>query len=180
MHNFTQKVKGHFENDDYVFFWGGPFSNWYESKYELTVDEDTIEFNCSEQQYMAAKALCFNDAESYNKIMESDDPRVQKAIGQKVKNYDDSVWAAARYDAMLLSVYLKFSQNKDLQKILLDTGNKILCEASPFDIVWGIGMGADHPDILDQSKWKGQNLLGEALMEIRELIKGDVIAELES
>lgn len=180
MHNFTQNVKGHFENDDYVFFWGGPFSNWYKSKYKLTVDEYIIEFNCSEQQYMAAKALCFGDVESYNKIMESNDPRVQKAIGQKVKNYEDSVWDAVRYESMLLAVHLKFSQNKHLQKILLDTGSKILCEASPFDIVWGIGMGTDHPDILDQSKWKGQNLLGKALMEVRDLLRDEMIVDLES
>jgi ribA/ribD-fused uncharacterized protein len=180
MHNFKEVVKGNFENDQYVFFWGGPFSNWYKSKYKFIDNEGTLEFNCSEQQYMAAKALYFGDGESYDKIMESNNPRVQKAIGQKVKNYNDVKWAEYRYAAMLLSVYLKFSQNKDLQKILLDTGDKKIVEASPLDTVWGIGMAVDDPDILDETKWRGQNLLGKALMWTRERLLNEAIDDLQA
>ena len=180
MHNLTENVKGHFENDDYVFFWGGPFSNWYKCKYKMSIGIDEIEFNCSEQQYMAAKALLFGDVQAYDKIMESNNSRTQKAIGQSVKNYDETQWIAARYGAMIHAVYLKFRQNKDLQKILLDTGNKKICEASPVDIVWGIGMHVDDPDILDESKWKGQNLLGKCLMHVRGILREELINDLES
>jgi len=178
--NFTQKVPGHFENDDYVFFWGGPFSNWAACEYEMTAGDSTIKFNCSEQQFIAAKALFFGDFDAYNKIMASDDPRIQKAIGRTVKNYDDVEWSKVRYSAMFFAVYLKFKQNKNLQKILLDTGNKTIVEASATDSIFGIGMAVTHPDILDETKWQGQNLLGKALMSVREIIRGEIVLELES
>jgi len=48
----------------------------------------------------------------------------------------------------------------------------VLVEASPVDPIWGIGLAKDHPDALLPGKWKGTNLLGFALMEVRdELMK---------
>ena len=53
----------------------------------------------------------------------------------------------------------------------MNTKNKILVEASPYDLIWGIGMSEDDKDILDEKKWKGQNLMGKAIMKAREFIK---------
>ena len=36
------------------------------------------------------------------------------------------------------------------------------------DTIWGIGLYANDDDVLDESKWKGRNLLGEVLMQIRQ------------
>lgn len=36
------------------------------------------------------------------------------------------------------------------------------------DKIWGIGLSMDDPDRFDPSKWKGQNLLGYALMMVRD------------
>jgi len=175
MHNFTQKVPGHFETDKYVFFWGGPFSNWYPCEYEYLGQK----FNCSEQQFIATKATFFKDDEALKIIMETDDPSVQKRAGRLVKNYDDGEWSRIRYLAMELSVLGKFSQNLDLQRILLQTKDKVIVEASPYDRIFGIGLGVDHPDILDESKWQGENLLGKALMSVREKLLNDLISTLQ-
>jgi ribA/ribD-fused uncharacterized protein len=67
--------------------------------------------------------------------------------------------------------YLKFSQHKALEQFLLQTHDRVLVEASPVDPVWGIGLAEDHPDVLHPSKWKGTNLLGFALMEVRDQLK---------
>ena len=71
----------------------------------------------------------------------------------------------------------KFSQNENLKQFLLSTKNKILAEASPYDKIWGIGMNANDKDILNQDKWKGENLLGKALMKVRDIIKKEFFPE---
>jgi ribA/ribD-fused uncharacterized protein len=67
----------------------------------------------------------------------------------------------------------KFTQNPDILKILLDTEDKILAEASPYDKIWGIGFAEDDPRAKYQSQWQGKNLLGKVLMRVRERIRGD-------
>ena len=39
------------------------------------------------------------------------------------------------------------------------------------DRIWGIGLSMSDPDRLDRRKWKGQNLLGYALMMVREKLR---------
>jgi hypothetical protein len=62
---------------------------------------------------------------------------------------------------------LKFGQNPDLAAILLATGDATVAECSPTDRVWGIGWAMGSPQIQDPSQWRGQNLLGVALMQVR-------------
>lgn len=181
---FDMKVPGHYETDDYVFFWAGPFSNWEPCTFSWSVGGCATKFNCSEQAMMAAKANLFGDKESHRKIMESKDPKAQKAYGRAVSGYVESKWVAVREEVTDSFLLRKFYQNEKLKRILLDTGDKIIVEASPYDKVWGIGMGVNnYPDILDQSKWKGQNLLGESLMRVRKYLRDnpfDVELELEA
>jgi ribA/ribD-fused uncharacterized protein len=44
----------------------------------------------------------------------------------------------------------------------------VLVEASPRDRIWGIGMSAGHRDASRPSRWRGLNLLGFALMNVRD------------
>ena len=44
---------------------------------------------------------------------------------------------------------------------------KTFVEASPSDGIWGIKMGIKDKGVLDERNWKGQNLLGKALTEVR-------------
>lgn len=69
---------------------------------------------------------------------------------------------------MLDVLRAKFSQNPALKDYLVATGDAILVEAAPKDKIWGIGMGENNPDVGDSKKWNGRNLLGKALMEVRD------------
>ncbi len=70
----------------------------------------------------------------------------------------------------------KFSQNEDLKRSLLETGNDMLAECAVKDRIWGIGLSMNDPDRQDISKWKGQNLLGYALMMVRAKLSNDINA----
>ena len=116
---------------------------------------------------MAQKALFFDDQESVDKIMRATHPAEMKRLGKKVKNFDDQKWDDVKCHLVKIGLKAKFGQNERLRLQLLRTGDQIICEASPYDKIWGIGISADHRDINNPEKWPGQNLLGQVLMEIR-------------
>ncbi|WAX21751.1 GTP cyclohydrolase II [Stenotrophomonas phage RAS14] len=182
---YRQPVKGNFETDEYCFFWAGPFSNWHPSVFKY----DGVTYNCAEQGMMHQKAILFGDLESADLIMKTDDPKLQKALGRGVKGYVESEWVDKRYDIVYGLLHAKFDQNIDLADILLATDDLCIVEASPYDKVWGIAMGVDkYPQILDKRNWKGENLLGSILMDVRydfqqiryyESVNDEVMGEME-
>lgn len=146
----------------------GYLSNWYMSYFKV----DGVEFSSMEQYMMYRKAICFNDRGSTDKILETDDVAEIKALGRGVSGYDDHYWNGVRQVIVYEGLVAKFSQNEELKKRLLDTGNDMLAECAVKDRIWGIGLSMTDPDRQDMSKWKGQNLLGYALMMVRnKLIK---------
>lgn len=58
----------------------------------------------------------------------------------------------------------KFEQNPDLCVQLDETGNAMLAECAVKDCIWGTGLSMKDPARLDPALWRGQNLLGYALM----------------
>ena len=96
-----------------------------------------------------------------------------KKLGRKVRNYNDITWKEKRFDVVVKGNIAKFSQNEKLLNYLLSTGEKILVEASPKDTVWGIGLDESSPEAIQPRKWKGENLLGFALMEVRNILKNN-------
>ncbi len=126
---------------------------------------------CMEQFMMAGKAELFGDEEVRKQILACEDPKTIKALGRKVKNFDEAVWNQVKYSIVLNGNFLKFTQNPKLREYLLSTGDDILVEASPLDAVWGIRMGKTNENARNPLKWKGQNLLGFALMEVRDEIR---------
>lgn len=141
----------------------GFLSNWYLSDFEL----EGIRFSSLEQYMMYQKAKCFNDEEIIERILETDDPSTIKALGRKVSNFNSSHWNGVRQIIVYEGLMAKFSQNEDLKQRLLETGDSVLAECAVSDRIWGIGLSMDD-DISDISKWRGQNLLGYALMMVRE------------
>lgn len=148
--------------DNYVFFWGSVFSNWYPAKF--VVDEWT--FSNSEQYFMFEKATYFNDVETAALILEEPDPKKAKILGRAVKGFNDDEWDKVCVESMMKAITYKFSQNEDLKKELLKYSGKTFVEASPYDKKWGIGLAENNPLILDKSNWKGKNLLGECLTNL--------------
>lgn len=147
----------------YTFFWNGPFSNWALSNFKYRGNS----FMCAEQAMMWEKAMFFEDIFSASMIMSTADPAKQKALGRTVKNYNDEEWAAVRYNIVLNILRHKFTQDEYMHDKLMDTAGTILVEASPYDKIWGIGLGEYDPRALNEDTWQGQNLLGKALTQVR-------------
>lgn len=120
---------------------------------------------------MAGKARLFSDEETLAKILSAKTPGEAKKLGRLVRNFDDRLWKTARWDIVVQGNVAKFSQHAELAEHLLKTGDAILVEASPFDRIWGIGMAASNPKADNPDQWQGQNLLGFALVEVRERLK---------
>ena len=154
-------------NNDFVFFYGGPFSQWYRSVFTL----DGAKYNTAEQYMMAMKADYFGDKDIFDKILKSKDPSEQKALGRQVAKFDIEAWNAVSRGFVYKANMAKFS-DPVLKQILLSTADKELVEASPYDKIWGIGLGQDNPDRFDKAKWRGTNWLGEVLMKVRKDLRG--------
>ena len=155
----------------YLYFWGhtgrgiGPhfLSQWcpiefYESK---------VLFKSAEHYMMYRKALLFSDQRTAELVLAADDPGKAKALGRQIKNFDESKWMVNRFEIVVEGSVLKFGSDPTLLDYLLNSHPRILVEASPRDKIWGIGMDAKSELADNPFKWKGQNLLGFALMEAR-------------
>lgn len=159
------------ENLNFQFFWGhkgtgiGPhvLSQWYYSPF---VYEGNM-YPTAEHWMMVKKAELFDDPASVQAILETTNPSDAKSLGRKVLNFDLGVWQLECFNIVTIGNILKFRQNPLLLQYLESTRDSILVEASPYDVVWGIGMYASNDCALFPAQWNGQNLLGFALMEAR-------------
>ena len=160
----------------YLFFWGHQkpktgisktcFSQWYEAPFE----DNGILYPTAEHYMMMQKAKLFADEEMVTKIKNATHPGEAKKFGRLVKNFNSEIWEKNRFGIVVQANILKFSQNKQLKTFLLNTVERVIVEASPVDKIWGIGLTADNPNAQKPDQWKGENLLGFALMEVRERI----------
>lgn len=150
-------------------FYSGYLSQFY--VYRCSFIVNNIEYNCAEQFMMAGKARLFKDEDSLWKIMHSVRPKDQKNFGRLVKGFDEDLWNIYAQCIVYKGNLEKFGQNHKIKDMLLSTGDKILVEASPYDKIWGVGIGMKDPDIYDPSKWKGKNWLGEVLMLVRKTLR---------
>jgi len=165
--NLGNKVK-------YLHFWGNQpdkdnrmtkscFSQWYESNFEV----DGIAYKTAEHFMMAKKAGLFSDTKSMEKIISADHPGEAKKLGREVIGFNEKIWLEKRFELVVEGNAAKFLQNNEMKRFLMGTGDRILVEASPVDKIWGVGLAESDNKINDPNKWKGLNLLGFALMEVR-------------
>ena len=157
--------------DKYVFFYGGIFSQWH----KVPIQYKGVWFNCAEQAMMYHKALMFGDLGRAEKIMLTDSPKEQKALGRKVFPFVPEEWNEKSSELIIDINYAKFTQHPELTEQMRSMGNRIFVEASPYDKIWGIGMRETDAGVEDSKNWKGQNKLGYCLtyvsQEIKPLIK---------
>jgi ribA/ribD-fused uncharacterized protein len=167
---------------EFLFFWGHRpsddgkvskrcLSQWWKSSFT----HDGVTYTSAEQWMMAQKAQLFGDSSTRHKILKTTETAQVKELGRKVIGFDQEQWDASKYSIVRKGNALKFSQHEGLKTFLLATGDKVIVEASPADKIWGIGLTESNPDASDPSKWLGQNLLGFALMEVRDLIRHDLV-----
>ena len=157
----------------FTFFWNddeenGVFSNWYRSPFT----EDDFIYQHVEQYMMAKKAKLFHDAETYTEILKTEAPGKCKGLGRTVTPFESAKWDAVKYEIVKAGNRAKFRQNPELREALLKTGNSILAEASPKDLIWGIGLDRAAAAQTDPQNWPGQNLMGKILTELREEFRG--------
>ncbi len=154
---------------NFVFFYANahPFSNWY----MMPFVHNSKQFNCSEQAMMFYKARMFKDYDVAEMIMEQGHPRKQKFLGRQVRGFEAEKWNADCKDIMVEILKSKFRQDVYSNQLLMETGDKIIVEASPTDRIWGIGLDEHDPRALDQSQWLGTNWLGEVLMRVRDELR---------
>ncbi|MFC4160978.1 NADAR family protein [Chitinimonas lacunae] len=159
---------------DYLPFWGhsgtalrASLSQWYRRPFTV----DGVDYASAEHYMMAGKARLFGDGATLERILATDDPSAAKRLGREVQHYDEQSWRQHRFEIVLAGNLAKFGQHRDLHDFLLGTGHQILVEASPVDRIWGIGLAADHPDAANPARWQGDNLLGFALMQVRQQLR---------
>jgi ribA/ribD-fused uncharacterized protein len=167
------------EQTEYLLFWGHKpsvdgsitkscFSQWWESPF--IVEGRT--YPTAEHWMMAGKAQLFGDYDILEEIFKTESPAKAKALGRHVRNFDHGVWSEKCGEIVVQGNFYKFSQHPQLKHFLLATGHKIIVEASPVDRIWGIGLAQDSPNATQPHNWKGENLLGFALMEVRDILTG--------
>ena len=153
-------------DDTMVFFTkGSPFSNFYAASFV----QDRVKYANSEQYIQAKKAELFDDDETHHKIMKTSNPYEIKGLGSRVKNFDKEKWRSHARQVATDACFAKFLQNHDLKKILLETNDKTIGEASS-DTFWGIGKTLNDLSVFNKESWTN-NLLGNVLMHIRSQLK---------
>lgn len=145
-----------------------PFSQWAPYGFDL----DSVRYPTAEHYMMAEKARTFGDAEALRQVLEDPRPEAAKRLGRQVQGYSDEVWRARRLGIVVRGNLAKFGAHPLLRALLLDTGDKVLAEASRTDLAWGIGWSERDWQSRVPAQWRGENLLGFALMEVRAQLRG--------
>lgn len=173
-------------NELFTYFWitKSPFSQWHKSIFSATTfisgdietkekalqnifPIDVQEYSSAEQFMMYHKAMIFLNREIAYQIMQTDNVCKIKKLGRQVKNYDEYVWKYFRSKVVYEGNKAKFTQNESLKEALFATKGTTLVEAAPNDAIWGIGLAEDDPRAKKRETWKGKNLLGEILTQLR-------------
>ena len=163
----------------YCFFWGHRASDgagagkWCLSQWwPAPFTEDGITYASAEHYMMAGKARLFRDDATLRQILVVPSPAAAKKLGRAVQGFDESVWRKRRSELVVAGNLAKFDQHPELSAFLVAIAEDVIVEASPRDTIWGIGLGANNPAARDPRRWRGENLLGFALMEVRGRLRG--------
>jgi ribA/ribD-fused uncharacterized protein len=152
----ADESKGEFRN----------FSNL--SLHKITIDGK--DYPSVEHYYQAKKAEKFDESE-VEKIMKAKTTKAVKAIGKKIKNFNQEEWDKIKYGIMQEGIKAKFVQHPELRKQLQETGDRKIGYADARNVFWGIGSSEGIEKSKHPEKWRGKNMIGHILMELREEFK---------
>jgi ribA/ribD-fused uncharacterized protein len=163
------------QQTEFLFFWGhqpqrdgttgrGCLSQWWPAPFTV----DGVVYATAEHWMMAGKARLSGDDHAVAVVLAAASAKAAKAAGRAVRGFDEQAWVAARFDLAVAGNLAKFRQNPDVGAFLAATQPRVLVEASPRDRIWGIGLTSGNPDAARPSRWRGTNLLGFALMNVRD------------
>lgn len=166
------------ERIKFIFFWshirksGEPVGSFCLSQwFDLPFVVKEIQYKTAEHWMMAQKALLFGDEFAFQKITAAKTPAQAKEYGRMVEGFNEDRWIEHRFEIVKQGNFHKFSQHPPFAQYLRSTGNRVLVEASPVDAIWGIGLSSDAEQIENPHTWRGLNLLGFALMEVRDMLR---------
>lgn len=113
-----------------------------------------------EHYYQAHKFVGTRDEGLIEKIRGVKTPEEAAALGRDRGYEVRSDWEGVKRELMREAVLTKFLTHRDIQKVLLETGDEAIVEDSPTDYYWGCG-----------AEKTGANHLGKILMEVRSQLR---------
>lgn len=174
---FLEDLRSRFNGGEQLqfdFFWGHQpgkngltntcYSQWYVAPFVV----DGERFPTAEHFMMAEKAALFGDRSIRELVLQAPSPAAAKALGRKVRGFDESTWQASRFSIVTRANGAKFAQNPEMGQFLRQSGSRVIVEASPVDRIWGIGLARSDEKAMNPNLWRGLNLLGFALMQVRD------------
>jgi ribA/ribD-fused uncharacterized protein len=166
-----------------VILFSNPDTNEYgflSLKWVVNIEFESVKYNSAQQALYAELAKKFNDEANLKDIMGAETPEeIQYTIDDVPGNIDENQSKWNQYmQSLILDVNMaKFKQYPELARKLLDTKNAQLGAYEPNDTLIGIGISLDNIQAKNPINWTGQNLLGKALMNIREYIRSEMAVE---
>lgn len=176
--------------DKFVLFWRDYLGNWskppkpleyWDKNWDGPIPANARntflytqrQFPTSEHLFMYIKAVYFKDWETAEKIVVAGTPKEAKDLGRGVRNFSEKEWENVREDAMFTALVTRSYSDDRFKEILLNPSfeNLGFVEASPYDKIWGIGLGEEEYNANIKSRWPGKNLLGKCLDECRRYLK---------
>jgi ribA/ribD-fused uncharacterized protein len=147
-------------------------AQWYPSGFSVQGDH----YLHAAHWMMVQKAKLFDDGEAVSSLLGLKDDNAIKSRGRQIVGFDQRRWDDNKYNIVVLGNLHKFSQHQSLRSYISGTRPLVLTEANPDDGVWGIGLRQNVPAATNPHHWRGLNLLGFALMEVRDMLDGIVEA----
>lgn len=140
-------------------------------KWAVQLEFQSTTYQSAKQAIYAELAKLFEDQPNHEKIMSSETANEITYSVKNISNEDESKWNEAMKKLIYDVNLAKFNQYAELSGRLIETQNAILGAYEPNDSLIGIGIAPENPLAKNPINWGGQNILGKALMEIRETLK---------
>jgi ribA/ribD-fused uncharacterized protein len=135
----------------------------------------SVTYHSAKQALAAELAKTFHDDEGFRTVLDAESPTDVSYSMEDAKEATPDLWANATKKHLYVIQEAKFRQYPELTSRLLATGDAVLAAYQPQDELIGIGISTDDPRAKSPLYWKGQNLLGTILMEIREKLREEVV-----